>query len=113
MVARTQIVALVMFLFAHGVSLRADNLPEALSKLSPGRRIEVRLNSGDRLIGHLGAVDVDSLVLDPDKPGGSLPRVLPFKDVRSVKPKMTAARKWAIGAGVYGALVVLGLVLGK
>ena len=109
---RSRIIALVLFLLANGVSSAADNVAESLSKLSTGKRIEVILNNGDKLIGHLGTVESGTFVLEPDKRKGT-PRVLQFKEVRSVRAKMTTARKWAIAGGIYAVLIVMGLVLGK
>src|ERR1700724_3397868 len=109
---RSSIIALGIFLFVHGVSSASDNVPEALSKLSTGRRIAVILNNGDKLIGRLGTVDSGTFVLEPDKQKGAQ-RVLQFKEVRSVSAKMTTARKWAIAGGIYAVLLVMGLVLGK
>ena len=95
-----------MVLLAHDVSIAAGNLPESLAKWSAGKRIEVTLNGGDRLIGHLGTVESDRFVLAPDKLGGTQ-RVLRFEEVRSARGKMTTARKWAIAGGVIGFYVFM------
>lgn len=106
-------IALALVLLIHGASSAAESVQESLSKLSTGKRIEVILNTGGKLIGHLGAVRSDSFVLEPDKRDGTLQRELQFKDIRSVKTKMTTGRKWAIAGGVYAGLLAMGLVLGK
>ena len=109
---RSQIIASLLFLLAHGVSSAADTVPESLAKLSTGKRIAVILNNGDQLIGRLGTVESGTFVLEPDTRKGT-PRVLQFKEVRSVRAKMTTARKWAIAGAIYAVLLVMGLVLGK
>ena len=93
-------------------SFASDSVQDSISKLTPGRRIEVLLNSQERVVGRLGVVQPDRFMLTSEKRGGS-DREVRFDEVRSVKTKMTTARKWTIAGGVYGALVVLGLILGK
>ena len=101
-----------MCLLALGVSGAAANVPESLAKWHPGKRIEVRLNSGAKLIGHLGTVESDRFVLAPDKLGGTQ-RVLRFDEVRSVRAKMTTTRKWVIAGLVFLAYDIgTGLILG-
>ena len=85
---------------------------ESLAKWSAGKRIEVILKGGDKLVGRLGAVEFDHFVLEPDRKAGTQ-RVLRFEEVRSVRTKMTTAQKWEIAGGVYAVLLVIGLVLGK
>jgi hypothetical protein len=106
------IFALVIVLFVHGVCLASGDVPASLSKWSTGKRIEVTLKTDEKVVGHLGAVDADGFVLEPDKRMGAK-RVFQFTDVRSVRGKMTTARKWAIAGGVYGAVTIVSLVLGK
>lgn len=101
-----------MFLSTHGVASAADNVPQSLSKLPAGKRIEVILNNGDKLIGHLGTVESGTFVLEPDKRQGTQ-QVLQFTEVRFVRAKMTTARKWAIAGGIYAGLTVMSLALGK
>lgn len=101
-----------MFLMAMAVPSVAGNVPESLAKWSAGKRIQVTLNSGVKLVGHLGAVEPDRFVLAPDKLGG-MQRVLRFDEVRSVKAKMTTTRKWAIAGLVFVAYNVgMALALG-
>ena len=93
-------------------SYASDSAQDSISKLAPGRRIEVLLNTQEKVVGRLGVVQPDRFILKPEKRGGA-DRELRFDEDRSVKTKMTTARKWTIAGGVYGALVVLGLILGN
>jgi hypothetical protein len=101
-----------MFLMGAGVCNASGDVSESLAKWSPGKRIEVNLNKGDKLIGRLGTVESDRFVLEPDNRKGAR-HVLRFEEVRSVSAKMTTGRKWAIAGGVYAVLIALGLVLGN
>jgi hypothetical protein len=98
-----------MFLLVIEVSSAAANVPESLAKWSAGKRIEVKLNSGGKLVGHLGSVESDGFVLAPDKLGGPQ-RVLRFDEVRSIKAKMTVTRKCVI-AGLVFVAVDVGMAL--
>jgi hypothetical protein len=100
-----------MFLLAQDVSRAAGNVPESLAKWRTGKRIEVILNTGDKLIGRLGSIDSDRFTLAPDKRKGTA-RVLQFDEVRAVRSKLTTTQKWAIAGGVYAVFFVMGLVVG-
>ena len=101
-----------MLFVLHDVSSASGAVRESLAKWSAGKRIEVILNGGDKMVGRLGAVELDRFVLEPDRRAGTQ-RVLRFQEVRSVRAKMTTAQKWEIAGGVYAVLLVIGLVLGK
>jgi hypothetical protein len=89
-----------MVFLAIGAAGVAGNVPKSLAKWSAGKRIQVTLNSGGKLVGHLGTVESDRFVLAPDKLGGTQ-RVLRFDEVRSVRGKMTTTRKWVIAGLVF------------
>ncbi|MDQ6676277.1 MAG: hypothetical protein M3Z09_03170 [Acidobacteriota bacterium] len=110
MMKRTFIALLVIALATANHLEAAPPVRESLAKWSHGKRIEIVLNNGERLVGRLGAVQFDSFGLDPDKKLGTA-RILRFDEVRSVSTKMTKAEKWGIAAAVYAALVIIGLVL--
>lgn len=101
----------VMFFLAHAVGQARDSVSVSLAKWRAGQRIEVSLNDGGKLIGHLGAIESDRFVLEPDKHSGAQ-RTLRFDEVRAVSKKMTATKKWAIAGAIYGVLVIMGLILG-
>ena len=69
--------------------------------------MEVTLNSGEKLVGRLGAVQSDQFVLQPDKRSRAQ-RTLRFDDVSKVSKKMTVATKWTIAGAIYGGLVLMG-----
>lgn len=106
-----RIVISLMFLMGTGVCNAVGDVSKSLAKWSAGKRIEVSLTKGDKLIGRLGAVESDSFVLEPDNRKGTR-QVIRFEEVRSVSSKMTTGRKWAIAGGVYAVLVAIGLVVG-
>lgn len=85
----------------------AEGISVALAKWHPGQRMEVTLNSGEKLVGRLGAVQSDQFVLQPDKRSRAQ-RTLRFDDVSKVSKKMTVATKWTIAGAIYGGLVLMG-----
>lgn len=103
----------LLVLLVGGVRLRAsDEVRDAISRWGSGRRVEVVLKSGETITGRLGAVQQERFTLRVEGAGGS-ERELRFDEVRSVKLRMTRGRKWTIAGGVYAALVLLGIILGK
>lgn len=92
--------------------IASDTAQTSISKLTPGRRIEVVLNTDEKVVGRLGVVQPDRFVLKSEKRGGA-DREFRFDEARSVKTKMTTARKWTIAGAIYGALVVMGLIVGN
>lgn len=88
------------------------SVQEAVTKWKPGQRMEVTLNSGERLIGKRGAIQLDGFVLKPDKAPQTI-RELRFKDMKSVATKWTKGQKWGVALMVYGGLVVIGIILGN
>ena len=95
-----------MLLLSSAASAKPRSVSESLAQWSPGKRIVVVLNTGEKITGRLGAVESDRFTLEPDTPGGAQ-RTLRFADVQSVKTRMTTARKWAIAGGVYAAVTLL------
>lgn len=95
-----------------GLLLAAPAIRQSLAKWSQGQRIEVVLTNGQRSVGNLGAVQLDSFLLNPDTKAGTM-RVLRIDEVRSVSAKMTKAKKWGIAAAIYGVFLVMELILGQ
>ncbi len=94
---------LLSFLPIHA----ATSIEESLRKWQPGRRIEVTMNDGQKLVGHLGEIQSDRFILEPDNKHGTS-RELTFDGIRSVKIKMTKTTKWLIGLAIWAALTGLG-----
>ena len=101
---------LLSLLFSFLPIHAGTSVEESLRKLEQGRRIAVTLNNGEKLVGHVGAIQSDSFVFEPDNKHGTA-RELAFNVVRSVKPAMTKTTKWMIGLGIWGALTGLGALL--
>ena len=96
-----------------GQSVATGKVAGSVGKWPQGKRIEVILNAGERLIGRLGPVHPDGFDLVSEK-GARATRTLRLDEVRSVSTKMTIKRKLAIAGIVYASLVVIGaIVLGN
>ncbi len=107
----TLAVTLMLSIMVVPASARVG-VQEAVTKWKPGQRMEVTLNSGERLIGKRGAIQLDGFVLEPDKPPQTS-RELRFKEVKSVATKWTKGEKWCVALVVYGGLLVIGIILGN
>jgi hypothetical protein len=57
-----------------------------VAKLKDGRKIKVKLNSGEILKGRLGSVSTDRFSLEPSSKSHGTARVIPFDEAQSVKP---------------------------
>ena len=90
----------------------APTVPEQVQKWHQGRRITVMLNTGDEVVGGLGALQQGGFVLVSEKRDHS-ERSLRFDEVQSVKTKMTTATKWKIGAIIWAPFLMGSLILGK
>lgn len=97
----------VMFFLAHAVCQARDSVSVSLAKWHAGQRIEVNLINGEKLVGHLGAIESDRFVLEPDKHSGAQP-TLRFDKVHAVSMKMTATKKWVIAGAIYVVLTIMG-----
>ena len=84
---------------------------EELRSLRTGQRIEVTLNSGERLLGNLGSVNQDRFVLLPERKDGTV-REMQYSQVERVRTKMTRTTKWTIAGLIYAGLLALGLAVG-
>jgi hypothetical protein len=105
-----RILALPFFLLFLSVQAApAASVEESLRQWRPNRRIQVTLNTGEKLPGRLGAIQVDRFVLEPDNKHATS-RELTFDSVRSVKTKMTRTSKWLIAGAIYMGVTLLGLV---
>jgi hypothetical protein len=102
----------VMFFLAQAVCQARDSVSVSLAKWHAGQRIEVNLINGEKLVGHLGAIESDRFVLEPDKHSGAQ-RTLRFDEVRTVSKKMTATKKWVIAGAIYAPFAIMGLILGN
>jgi hypothetical protein len=91
------------------VSLQAEpNVADTVGKLKANRRIEVVLNTGEKLDGRRGAVFSDHFMLEPDH-SGTAAREVNYAEVRTVKTKLSTGAKWAIWGGVvWVALIIIG-----
>ena len=89
----------------------AKDVRSCLSKWHAGKRIDVILVNGGKMTGHLGKVEADQFVLEPDGCCGAA-RVLRYGEVQTVRNKMTRTRKWVIGVAVYLGVVAMGAIVG-
>lgn len=89
----------------------STKVQKSVNGLQTGRRIQVTLVGGRKMIGHLGNVEADRFVLEPDASWGT-PRVLRYDEVRSVRTKMTRTRQWLLVGGiVWACLTAMGAML--
>lgn len=89
--------------------LFAAELPVAVqaARIKQGRKIDVKLSSGEVLKGRMGLIESDQFTLEPrNTPGNS--RVIRFSEATTVKASgLTTGQKWMI----FGiAWVVVGIV---
>lgn len=88
--------------------MRAAEEPiRRISKLPPGKRIEIVCNNGDKIIGRLGPVTTDGLTLNRDKKGVGAPRQIDLTEIRSIRTKWTKGEKWLFGSVIYAGVVAL------
>lgn len=78
----------------------------------PGQRVELKLQTGEVVRGRISLIEPTSVTLLPE-PHGIAARHIDFTDVRFAKTKWTRTQKWTLAGGIYGALLVLGIILGK
>jgi len=88
-----------------------DTLAAKVQALKPGKRIEVTMNNGDRQTGKFSAAGAAGFTFAPEGKNQAV-RDVPYTEVKTVKTKMTRGAKWGIAGGIYGGLVVIGLILG-
>lgn len=106
--ARTIVTGLLL---TAGPIWAEGTVSELLNTLPPGKRIEVVMRNGEKVIGNRGALGPAGFVLEPDSKGAAR-RELTYAEVATVRPKMTRKGKIGIGVGIYLVLAVIGLVLG-
>ena len=87
-------------------------VPEQVQKWHQGKRITVSLNTGDKVVGRLGALQTGGFSLVSEKRDHS-ERHLRFDEVQSVATKMTTATKWKIVAIIWVPFLIGSLILGK
>ena len=98
---------------ALAVSAKPLTVEASLAKKHAGQRIEVEvIKTKAFVVGHLGPVQAESFVLISED-RKKTERVFRFDEVRSVRPKMEASKKWAIGLLVFGVFMGLGAIQGK
>ena len=98
---------LVLGVFLAATLLADPTIADKVQKMKSGKRMELVLNSGDKLMGNRGAVFADHFVLEPDSHKQSS-RPLNYSEIRTVKTKWTRATKWIIGVGIWGVVTLLG-----
>lgn len=92
----------------HGPVYGGESVKESVSRWHLNRLIEVELNSGGKLPGHLGIVTDTGFTLEPIK-RGDLRRDFKFTEVKAVHAKMATWKKWTItGVAVWGVLAIIG-----
>jgi hypothetical protein len=87
---------------------------EQVAKLKVGRRVKVKLNTGEVLKGRMGSTVGDQFTLEPVGKTQGTARVVQFNEAESVRPDgLTAGKKWLIfgvaawiGAGIVAKLTV-------
>ena len=81
---------------------------EQVAKVKVGRKIKVKLNTGETIQGQMGAASADQFMLETPATTQGNARIVRFADVQSVKPDgLTRGEKWAIFGVVW---VVVGIV---
>ncbi|BDC47704.1 hypothetical protein F183_A00200 [Bryobacterales bacterium F-183] len=99
--------AVAVFFFAASTVAKSieEDVAAKARAIKPGRKVEVTLVTGEKVIGKLGSVQGDQIVVGT--------RTFPASDLKKIKPKMTRGEKWAVGLAIYGAIVgVVALTLG-
>jgi len=90
---------------------RPRSISEQFGRIKPGARIEVTLNGGEVLKGHMGTISSTGFVLDPAKAGKGQSRPLEFQEVKSVYSFQNTGRNVLIVVGIGVAGVVIAVVL--
>ena len=102
---------LIMLLTLGAIPALAAELTvvEQVAKLKLGRKIKVKLNSGETMKGRMGSATADQFVLEPRSKAHGTARVVRFNEALSVKPDgLTAGQKWAIVGVVWIAVGIVG-----
>ncbi len=110
MTAKTVLGVVAVLAVAFSWVVQAATVEETLRSWRSDRRIQVTLNSGEKLTGRLGAIEPGRFTLEPDNQRTTR-REVQFDEVRSAKTKMTRTTKWIIGGAIYLGLVGLGTII--
>jgi carbon monoxide dehydrogenase subunit G len=90
-------------------SAAENTVAEQVAKLGPGRKIKVKLNSGEMLKGRMGSATAEQFSLEPRDKAQGTARVIQFTEAQSVKPDgMRTSTKWIIGVAIWGAIAIVG-----
>ena len=83
-------------------------MAEQVARVKSGRKVDVKLSSGETLKGRMGLIAADRFTLEPSDSTKGSARVIRFSEAKTVKAAgLTNGRKWVI-FGV--AWVVVGVV---
>ncbi len=83
-------------------------IAEQVAKVKVGRKIKVKLNTGETIRGQMGASSADQFVVESPGAVQGNARTIQFTEVQSVKPDgLSRGEKWAIFGVVW---VVVGIV---
>ena len=90
-------------------SASGPTVAEQVSTLKTGRKIKVKLNSGETLKGRMGAATADQFSLENSDRAQGTARVIHFSEAQSVKSDgLTTGEKWLIFGVIWVAVGIAG-----
>lgn len=91
---------------------KVENSPikQQVAALPPASLVEVVMNDGDKLRGHIATVGGTEFALAREKRGGT--QSIAYDQVRSVSQVKHSNKKWIIIGVVVAAIAVVGIIIG-
>jgi hypothetical protein len=107
---RPLVSTILSILLIPGYSFGGPQTPDAkvqAGKIKPGRKIAVKLTSGEQVRGRMGQISDSGFNVEPLKAGKGMTRTIAFDQVESLKPV-----KSHIAIYIVVGVVAVGLIVG-
>jgi hypothetical protein len=106
---RRTICCILITLLSIGTLTASDTVAQQVSKTKVGRKVKVKLISGEILKGRMGPSTSEQFTLESRSTAPGTTRTVQFVEAQSVKPDgLTTGAKWTIAGVVWVALAIIG-----